>query len=84
MLAASTLAAPTASSRRARSTVSSRQAGDCQNQVITVRLSKPLLAVCVCSRIFEQFDDAQFDSLNGEELIPVPDGFSGFNWPDFS
>ncbi|KAK7046499.1 hypothetical protein R3P38DRAFT_2874058 [Favolaschia claudopus] len=30
------------------------------------------------------FDDAQFDSLDQTALTPVPDGFQGFNWPDFA
>ncbi|KAJ7056783.1 hypothetical protein C8F01DRAFT_360648 [Mycena amicta] len=30
------------------------------------------------------FDDAQFDSLDQTKLTPIPDGFEGFNWPDFA
>ncbi|KAH8830921.1 hypothetical protein DL96DRAFT_983621 [Flagelloscypha sp. PMI_526] len=37
-----------------------------------------------CENKVINFDDAQFDSLDPNGLTPVPDGFSGFNWPDFS
>ncbi|KAK7046505.1 hypothetical protein R3P38DRAFT_2874077 [Favolaschia claudopus] len=37
-----------------------------------------------CKDRLINFDDAQFDSLDQTALTPVPDGFQGFNWPDFA
>jgi hypothetical protein len=51
------------------------------------RSSQCLVLVCrILSFHFylDQFDDAQFDSLDANALTPIPDGFQGFNWPDFA
>ncbi|KAJ6472694.1 hypothetical protein C8R47DRAFT_1022764 [Mycena vitilis] len=37
-----------------------------------------------CTNKLINFDDAQFDTLDPNALTPVPDGFQGFNWPDFA
>ncbi|KAJ7362263.1 hypothetical protein DFH08DRAFT_930699 [Mycena albidolilacea] len=37
-----------------------------------------------CTDRVINFDDAQFDSLDANTLTPIPDGFQGFNWPDFA
>ncbi|KAJ6541855.1 hypothetical protein B0H19DRAFT_1174976 [Mycena capillaripes] len=37
-----------------------------------------------CTNRLVNFDDAQFDNLDPNALTPIPDGFQGFNWPDFA
>jgi len=37
-----------------------------------------------CTKKVINFDNAQFDANDAEELTPIPKGFEGFDWPDFA
>ncbi|KAJ7150126.1 hypothetical protein C8R43DRAFT_1236303 [Mycena crocata] len=37
-----------------------------------------------CKKTLINFDDASLDAIDPAKLDPIPDGFQGFNWPDFA